>query len=521
MRGPRGSNTGFAAWCSDFLDGYAHPADGRLAFGNVPGRCIHMTTLSYRLPLSAESAPRSRRRPRRAIGTRLLMGGHEALLGRRTFPIARGLADSQGWPRERLDQLRLEKLRRLLDHASAHCPFFAGDRLPAGAAIGQLGDLLNVGLITRGDVRRDSSRMSWRNMPHKKMPDRTRGTTDTPLTYYWDRNRQAWDKANRLRGRGWQGLRLSDRELHFWPFDPPVGIQGRIKQWLRNRRDDLFGETQIDSLDAGGYRLPLIWRAWRRFDPVCVTAYPSALAELIQEGRRLGCTIGNPSLRRVCLTGEVTYRWQRDLIESHLCATVTEDYGIQEAGALAFTCAAGRWHISAESAIIEIVRHGRPARDGELGEIVVTGLESRAMPIIRYCTGDIVRVRRLSCDCGLGLPVIPPVLGRAADFLEADDGDWIEPARVLASLGEVLEDGRFQVVQDAGGGVEISVIATRGVSERVRRGVVERVCGLLGTNASCKTNPVRSLRRTIFGKCRYVHSERTGPGLAVARVGSG
>ena len=169
----------------------------------------------------------------------------------------------------------------------------------------------------------------------------------------------------------------------------------------------------------------------------------------------------------------------------------------------------------------EGAEHRRPAREGELGEIVVTGLESRAMPIIRYCTGDIVLAQRVRCDCGLGLPVIPPVLGRAADFLESEGGDWIEPARVLASLGEVLEDGRFQVVQDGGGGVEVSVISPRDISERVRRGVVERVSHLLSTSSACAIKPVRSLRRTIFGKCRYVHSERTGRGLAAPRSGSG
>jgi phenylacetate-CoA ligase len=481
-----------------------------------------MTTLSYRIPLSAEIAPRSRLRlPGKTVETRLLMGAHEALLGRKTFAIARGLADSQFWQLDRLNKLRLEKLRQLFDHARAHCPFYAGDRLPPGASIAQLDDLPNVGLLTREDVRRESSHMSWRNMPHKKMPDRTRGTTNNPLTYYWDRNRQAWDKANRLRGRGWQGLHASDRELHFWPFDPPVGLQGRVRQWLRNRRDELFGEIQIDSLSAAGYRVPLIRRAWRRFDPVCVTSYPSALAELILEGRRLGAVMGNPALRRVCLTGEVTYPWQRKLIETQLGATVSEDYGIQEAGALAFTCASGRWHVSAESAIIELIRHGRPARDGELGELVVTGLESRAMPMIRYCSGDIVRAENSTCDCGLGLPVIPPVLGRAADFLEADTGDWVEPARVLASLGEVLENGHFQVVQDGDGGVEVRVVSPRDVSGRVQRGVCERVDHLLGRRAACTIRPVPSLQRTFFGKCRYVHSARTGRGLAVARSGSG
>ena len=76
--------------------------------------------------------------------------------------------------------------------------------------------------------------------------------------------------------------------------------------------------------------------------------------------------------------------------------------------------------------------------------------------------------------------MVPPVLGRAADFLESADGDWIDPARVLASLGEVLEDGRFQVVQDGGGCVKVSVISPRDISKRLRQAVSERVSHLLG-----------------------------------------
>jgi len=476
-----------------------------------------MTTLTCRIPLAAKAAPRLRRRHRVGTpGVRRLMYTHEAVLGRRTFAIARRLAESQYWPVDRLDALRLSKLRRLFDHARTHCPYFADCGLPPGAALRTLDDLRAVPLITRDQLRRHASRLSWRNMPRKKMPDRTRGTTDQPLTYYWDRARQAWDKANRLRGRSWQGLDLADRELHLWPFDPPVNLAGRVKQWLRDRRDKLFADLQIDSLHAFHDSLPLTWRTWRRFDPVCVTAYPSALAELIQQGRKVGCPMGSPSLQRICLTGEVTFPWQRELIERHLGVAVSQDYGIQEVGALAFTCEHGRWHFSAESAVIEILRHGRPARNGELGELVVTGLEGRAMPIVRYCTGDIVRVKKLTCACGRTLPVMPPVLGRAADFLETDSGEWIEPAAVLTSLGEVLEDGRFRVVQSADGGIQVTVVTRQRVSDQVRCDVVDRIRHLIGPKTDCRVNSDQALRRTIYGKCRYVHSDRTRRGLATA-----
>jgi len=443
------------------------------------------------------------------------MRAHEALLGRRTFAIAASLAESQFWSAEQIRSLQLAKLRRLIAHASAHCPYYRERKLPSPGDIECLDDLRGLPLINRDDLRTHARRMSWYAMPAKKMPDCTRGTTGSPVPYYWDRNRQAWDKANRLRGHAWHGLGVGDRELHFWPYDPPVDVAGQIKQWLRDRRDDLCGEAQIDSLTALGHRAALTWQAWRRFNPSRVTAYPSAVAQLIRDGLRVGCRPGGAALACVFLTGEVTFAWQRRLIEQTLRAKVVQNYGLQEAGALAYACEHGNWHISGESAIIEIIRDGRPASNGELGEIVVTGMESLAMPLVRYCTGDIVRAAAPGCACGRGLPIMPPVLGRAADFLEAASGDWVEPARMVETLGEVLDNGAFQVSQDDGGAVEVRVDVPSHVVREVREAVIQRVAGMLGAETPCKVVTTARLTRTQYGKCRYVHSDRTRRGLAM------
>ncbi len=435
-------------------------------------------------------------------------------MGRRTWLIFDRLLRTQFWPAERLVELQLAKLRRLLRHAVDHCPFYASRLTGLIDQIDDLDSLASLPLLTRRDVRQNARAMCWNRMPHRRLLDHSRGSTDQPLCYYWDRHRQAWDKANRLRGHSWHGFSASERELHLWPVDPPVNLEGRLKHWLRQCRDRLLDDVQIDCLADFSRNAPAIASTWQRLNPLRVTAYPSTLCDLLAAPRRNGRQINGGSLRCVFLTGEVAFEWQKKLIQTSLQVSVAESYGVQEVGAIAFTCPHGTWHVAAESVIIEVLRDGRPAAPGELGEIVATGLESRAMPMIRYCTGDVVRVSPMHCHCGLGLPCLPPVLGRVGDFLEGDDGRWHEPAAVVACLGELLENGRFQVVQSAEGSVDIRVAWPAERVFAVAPLVEQRMQNLLGMSTRCQVRPVSALERTPFGKLRYVQSARSSGGLA-------
>jgi phenylacetate-CoA ligase len=81
--------------------------------------------------------------------------------------------------------------------------------------------------------------------------------------------------------------------------------------------------------------------------------------------------------------------------------------GREDLSGLAYECEAhdGR-HIVAESYIVEILKEdGRAARPGEVGELVVTDLNSFSVPLIRYQTGNVVMAMDdVPCVCGRGLP---------------------------------------------------------------------------------------------------------------------
>mgnify|MGYP003365604842 CR=1 FL=1 len=70
-------------------------------------------------------------------------------------------------------------------------------------------------------------------------------------------------------------------------------------------------------------------------------------------------------------------------------------------GAVECACHTGQ-HLRETELLVEIVNHatGEPLALGEEGEIVVTTLRRRAMPLIRYRTGDLGRLLAGECGCG-------------------------------------------------------------------------------------------------------------------------
>ena len=77
---------------------------------------------------------------------------------------------------------------------------------------------------------------------------------------------------------------------------------------------------------------------------------------------------------------------------------VADNYGSTEAF-LAWACPAGSYHINAEHVIVEVVDDaGNPARPGAPGRVLVTTLQNRIMPLVRYEIGDYARrARHMPC----------------------------------------------------------------------------------------------------------------------------
>jgi phenylacetate-CoA ligase len=122
-----------------------------------------------------------------------------------------------------------------------------------------------------------------------------------------------------------------------------------------------------------------------------------------------------PGLRAFLVAGEALSRARRARIaELWGGKAVFEDYGSTETGSLAGECGLGRMHFWADRVYGEVIdpATGRSARHGR-GQLVVTPLYRRAMPLIRYALEDAVELVPDGCPCDWKLPTIR-VLGRSA-----------------------------------------------------------------------------------------------------------
>lgn len=142
----------------------------------------------------------------------------------------------------------------------------------------------------------------------------------------------------------------------------------------------------------------------RRLRPTALSSLPLEpilLRELaLVEGLDLRRDLG--SLKVIFLGGAILPPAMRRVIEADWGARVVEIYGSNETLLMGVGCSDGRLHLSEELLEFEVLdpRSRQPVSAGEAGVVTVTSLVHTVMPLVRYFTGDLVRIYPGSCTCG-------------------------------------------------------------------------------------------------------------------------
>jgi phenylacetate-CoA ligase len=149
----------------------------------------------------------------------------------------------------------------------------------------------------------------------------------------------------------------------------------------------------------------------------CLVGVPSQVLRLARS--REGRTIPHGRIRSVLLSGDHVSASLRAAIEQAWGCDVFEHYGSTETGlGGAVQCRAfAGLHVREADLLCEVIDpcSGSPLPDGEEGELVVTTLTRRGMPLIRYRTGDAARLSPDTCACGSMLRCLSRLQGRLED----------------------------------------------------------------------------------------------------------
>ncbi len=183
--------------------------------------------------------------------------------------------------------------------------------------------------------------------------------------------------------------------------------------------------------------------------PTALVSVPSIIERALDSARESRSPMPD-SIRKVVYIGEGMDSALRDRVRSALHAEAFSYYGSSETSALGIECRAHSGiHLFGSRTLFEIERD---AETPDTGELIVTTLVQRALPLLRYRLGDMVKLRHGACACGLDQSRID-VLGRSEMFASVL-GSKIHHHAIYASLSRAGLSGPLQIVLRADGGLE-------------------------------------------------------------------
>lgn len=198
------------------------------------------------------------------------------------------------------------------------------------------------------------------------------------------------------------------------------------------------------------------------FKPHNIYGPPSCLFVLakkaIQEGATLSC------LERVFTSSEYLADAVKGYIGKNLGAKVYDVYGSTETKEIAWHCpVADGYHINEDEVIIEIVDdEGNVLPPESPGNIVITDLHNKVMPLIRYRNHDKGLLIKEACSCGLGFALMKPLTGRASEYIRLPDGRYISPFLFTTSIEKTKGLLQYQIVQERRDAIKVKTIFEEG-----------------------------------------------------------
>lgn len=426
------------------------------------------------------------------------------------YPEFQRLArDCVSWDPDTLAEYQFRQLRQVLIQAGNFSPFyqrrFAEARFQP-ELMRSREDLAGCPFTEKADLQQHLAGMPSSAVPAKRrLYVTTGGSTGVPVGFYLQKGvsrpkEQAFLEAQWARAGYTPGARLAVIRGHVTTdrADGRIATHDATRDWL------LLSSSHL--IEA---RLPEYLEALERFRPDILHAYPSAALQLAGFLERSGQSWRVP-LRCVLAGSERLNLPQKRLLER------------------VFGCRIFRWYGHAERVVLAAEGHhselfyfwpayghvefGPPDADG-FCEVIGTSFHNLAMPLIRYRTGDYVRLANPLTDGDLEFPwpAAAEIAGREQEFLVSRSGRRI--SLTAFNMHDALFDGLYavQFFQEEPGIAEFRYVPSPAFHasrlDLIRDGIQRK----LGDDFEVTCRAVPDTEKTARGKHRWLVSRLAQP----------
>jgi phenylacetate-CoA ligase len=429
---------------------------------------------------------------------------HHWFITRRAADRYRELRRTQWLPPEQLRELQDLKLRKLVHHAYGHVAYyrelFDGHGLRPDD-IDTVEDLRKLPFLTKDHVRRHLFFDLLSDNHDKRDIQRiaTSGSTGEPFVCYVDRHQLEMRWAATLRSMEWTGWSFGDRQVRLW--HQTLGMS-RSQIW-RERLDAAMQRRRfIPAFELSEENLSEFGRQLARYQPALVDGYAESLNFLADHLKRHGLDGVHP--KGVISSAQVLPPQSREIIEGQFGCGVFDKYGAREFSGIAYECDAHTGHhVVGENYVVEIIKDGRPARPGEVGEVAITDLNNYCMPLIRYRVGDLATAMDpdRACPCGRGLPMIGAIEGRVQSIILGANGRYL-PGTFFAHFFKDYDHivRQYQVLQEEEGAMRLKIVKASRFEQGALDSILDRLREYVGQEMRIELEICDSIPMVRTGK---------------------
>ncbi len=321
------------------------------------------------------------------------------------------------WERERLDQLKLERLRSTVDRLYEKVPFYRDKLDQAGFKPGDLKSLEDLRSLpfTDKDDLRDNYPFGLFAVPMREIVriHASSGTTGkSTVVGYTAEDIDVWADlvARTIVAAGGTPDDIVHVSYGYGLFTGGLGLHYGAEK---------LGATALPMSGGNTKRQVRMMVDFGSTILCCTPSYALNIAEVMRE---MGIRREQLKLKSAILGAEPWSDEMRRQIESELTVSAHDIYGLSEVvgPGVSIECSEKNGlHVFEDCFIPEVIdpASGRVLPPGEKGELVFTNINKQGLALIRYRTRDISRLFVEPCACGRTHARMERVTGRTDDML--------------------------------------------------------------------------------------------------------
>lgn len=436
-------------------------------------------------------------------------GNHKSLVNILAWAHFRRLLSSYTLDPETIKKLQLQKLRKLLVYAFEQHEFYRQrmkDNQLDPYKLDNIEELRKIPPLTKEEYRSFTNDLLSRN-PDKYRSwyfDQTSGSTGTPLQIVRSWPERGYMLAKWLRALYLNGYRCTDRTFRIIAPHRMSAKKETILQYLGLFRFNLISyyATPRETAEA------LLTIQPDFFYANCAQAVQMA-QYILEKGIKI------EKLKLYSVGAEVITDNTRSLFNSAFGSeNFFENYGCEEMGNLAFQIRGEKGlNFCHDTNILEL--QPQPGSISRCkGECLITDLNIREFPLIRYRLGDTIEIRKNE----KGLEKIISIQGRTEDWLFWEDGTRTSNVYFYEIMGRFsTQISQFKIIQETYDLIRVQIILTpladqcENRKDGLKRKIVESLKAEMNPQIEYRVEYVNSIPPEKNGKMGIITSKVIPP----------